>query len=147
VRDYRGGEAPAFEVALFPWVTLERTANSSILRPKGSRFDSPGQRPGTSPITTSSPKGAQPSPRLVKSGRPEVTARWASFFPHGTYTQAFSLGYRIATLWAANSRSDRTSLHVTQITAQLQKREPRPPDLRPPTCEPRDSNVLKSNTG
>jgi hypothetical protein len=60
VRDFREGEAPAFEVALFPWVTRERTANSSILRPKGSRFDSPGQRPGTSPITTSSPKGAQP---------------------------------------------------------------------------------------
>jgi hypothetical protein len=59
------GSAGAFEVALFPWITLEKTANSSILWPKGSRFDSPGQRPGTSQITISSPNGAQPKLMII----------------------------------------------------------------------------------
>jgi hypothetical protein len=122
------------------------------LRPKGSRFDSSGQRPGNRPNNDSKP---QSGATLTKARYQRSLSRGdlrrrpvGPLIPRGTYTQAFSLGYRIATLWAANSRSERTSLHVTRITAQLQKLPPslrralarRPPEAcitglrRTPTC-------------
>jgi hypothetical protein len=72
--------AGAFEVALFIWEPWKRTENLGVLRPKGSRFDSPGQRPGTRPNDVPKPQwGATLANDHLKSGRSEVTARWAFF--------------------------------------------------------------------
>jgi hypothetical protein len=86
------------------------------------------------------PKGRNSDPGSLSRG--DLRSRPVGpLFSTWDYTQAFSLGYRIATLWTANSRSERTSLHVTQITAQLQKL---PPSLGIPNFTCRKSLPPKS---
>jgi hypothetical protein len=100
--------AGAFEVALFIWEPWKRTENLCVLRPKGSRFDSPGQRPGTRPNDVPKPqRGATLANDHLNPGHPRLRPV-GPFFLRGTQTQAFSLGYRIATLWAAtHAQSER----------------------------------------